>query len=165
MNDDKKICEFKAQIESLLLEAGYEVTDDVLITIRKGHFVAELMTYFPEEANDCSMCFRIRVRGKALNQLSIIGRIVLVNALSMNNPAFNITYHHRKKAITLRYYCNLYEPNGILYQLTQAKECYDDLRNDLKKRLPDFIKQFPCPETENKQLVKTLRYLHRWRLE
>jgi len=47
--------------------------------------------------------------GKALNQLSIIGRIVLVNALSMNNPAFNITYHHRGRAITLRYYCNLYD--------------------------------------------------------
>jgi len=103
--------------------------------------------------------------GKALNQLSIIGRIVLVNALSMNNPAFNITYHHRKKAITLRYYCNLYEPKDILYQLTQVKECYDDLRNDLKKRLPDFIKQFPCPDIQGSQQIKMLRYLHRWRLE
>ena len=55
MNDDKKICEFKAQIEHLLLEAGYEVTDDVLATITKGHFVAELMTYFPEEGNGCSL--------------------------------------------------------------------------------------------------------------
>ena len=115
MNDDKKICEFKAQIEHLLLEAGYEVTDDVLVTITKGHFVAELMTYFPE----------------ALNQLSVIGRIVLVNALSVNNPAFNITYHHRGRAITLRYYCNLYEPEDVIYQLTKVKECYDDLRNDL----------------------------------
>ena len=56
MNDDKKICEFKAQIKFLLLEAGYEVTDDVLVTITKGHFVAELMTYFPEEGNGCSLC-------------------------------------------------------------------------------------------------------------
>ena len=165
MNDDKKICEFKAQIKFLLLEAGYEVTDDVLVTITKGHFVAELMTYFPEEGNGCSLCFRIRVRGKALNQLSAIGRIVLVNALSVNNPAFNITYHHRGRAITLRYYCNLYEPEDVIYQLTKVKESYDDLRKDMKKRLPDFIKQFPCPETQDKQLVKTLRYLHRWRLE
>jgi len=165
MNDDKKICEFKAQIESLLLEAGYEVTDDTIVTIKKGHFVAELMTYFPEDGNDFSLCFRFRVKGKALYQLSVIGRIVLVNALSMNNPAFNITYHHRKKAITLRYYCNLYEPKDILYQLTHVKECYDDLRNDMKKRLPDFIKQFPCPDIQDSQQIKMLRYLHRWRLE
>ena len=30
---------------------------------------------------------------------------------------------------------------------------------------PDFIKQFPCSNTPDKQLVKTLRYLHRWHLE
>lgn len=165
MTDYNQICEFKAQIESLLSGAGYEVTDDSIVTITKGHFAVELMTYFPEDGNGCSLCFRIRVRGKALNQLSVIGRIVLVNALSMINPAFNITYHHRKKAITLCYYCNLYEPKDILYQLTQVKECYDDLRNDMKKRLPDFIKQFPCPETQDSQQIKMLRYLHRWRLE
>lgn len=94
-----------------------------------------------------------------------IGRIVLANALAMNHPSFNIAYHQRGCGLSLRFQCNVYEPKDILYQLEQVNECYTDLRNDMKKRLPDFIIQFPCPDTPDKQLVKTLRYLHRWHLE
>ena len=157
--------EFYALVEPLLLSAGYEVTYGRLVTIRKGRFIADLLPYRHEVGNGYYLCFRIIVRAKDLKRLNVTGRIVLANALSMIHPGFNIAYHHSGCALALRYQCDLYEPKDIRYQLEQVKESYTELRNDMQKRLPDFIKQFPRPDTQEKQLVKELKYLHRWRLE
>lgn len=165
MNENIQYPEFFEELEPLLLKAGYEVTYGHFVTIRKGCFIADLLPYHHEVGNGYYLCFRIVVRAKNLKRLSVIGRIVLANALAMNHPSFNIAYHQRGCGLSLRFQCNVYEPKDILYQLEQVNECYTDLRNDMKKRLPDFIIQFPCPDTPDKQLVKTLRYLHRWHLE
>ena len=165
MNENIQYPEFFEQLEPLLLKAGYDVTYGHFATIRKGRFIANLLPYHHEVGNGYHLCFYLIVRTKDLKQLSIMGGMVLANALAMNHPGFNIVYHQRGCGFSLRYHCDLYEPKDILYQLEHVNECNTDLRNDMKKRLPDFIKQFPCSNTPDKQLVNTLRYLHRWHLE
>lgn len=158
--------QFFALIEPILKEAGYKGSiDGYIMTIKKGNQAIDIWPYHEDGMDDVSVCFAYVIRGKFLKQLSELGRIVLAHALSFINPAFNISYQHRSGRIVVKYFCNVHDTKKFIYHLNEANDLYNDLLNDLDRRLPDFLKAFPCPETRDKQLEKTIDHLHRWHIE
>lgn len=159
--------EFFAQIEPLLKEAGYATNriNCQMMSVKKGRRAIDIMSYYEEGMDGIFVCFRYIIRGKFLKQLSVSGRMVLSNALSAINPAFNIAYHQKGCCISVRYNCNVHDAKAIISHLNNANECYSDLLKDLHKRFPEMLNAFPCPDTIDKQLEKTIVHLHRWHIE